>query len=105
MHEIFGATGWVQPIALASEAGPSIDQPSGSGSQVVPQKKSRTTVSENYLKEIRESRNNQLLEKENRRKSREEKREEHFQQLIAMKERHHKEKLDLIKQLLKDKYQ
>ncbi|CAH1970946.1 unnamed protein product [Acanthoscelides obtectus] len=85
MEELFGRCAWANPKATADERGPIQPEP-------ITRKIKKTDVTALEKLKLRK-------EKEDRSRAREEKRMQALQELMEMKERHHKEKMDALKKI------
>lgn len=100
MHEIFGKSGWANPKATASEAGPSIQEETLSDESFKsnkrcegrPVKRKMETIVENLISDIKEEK----AEKEKKRQAK----EILFHDLKDQRERQHQEKMAMMDKLL-----
>lgn len=99
MHEMFGKTGWTNPKAIASEAGP-CEQATVSDSSLTnisdnkrkSKKRKIETVVNDLISDIKE----QKAQREEKRKAK----ETWFQELKEQRERQHQEKIAIMQKLL-----
>lgn len=96
MHEIFQKSGWANPAALASEAGPTTFQVPFSSKNENVQEKSKKRKVEAILDDIVEKMKDKQIRKE------EEKKENsaRFEVLIQQRKKQHEEKMTMMQQLL-----
>lgn len=102
MNEIFGKSGWANPPAVASEAGPDSQEATasenvstrGGNSTKNPKKRKRETIMDTFISEMQEER----VEKERRREAK----AAWFEDLKTQRERHHQEKLQMMQQLFEN---
>lgn len=94
MDELFGKSGWANPIAIASDAGPSspanlIDDNKNDEQPATKKLKSEKVLDE-FVKQMKQDR-------QEREKQREERKLAILQELKDQRENHHKEKMDIMK--------
>lgn len=100
MHEIFGKSGWANPKAIATEAGPSNEEitlptscpKSDEHTAGKPKKRKIEDIMGNFISDIKEDR----AEKEKKRQAK----EAWFQDLQEQRERQHQEKMKMMQNLL-----
>lgn len=107
MDEIFGSTGWANPVAVASEAGPasSSSNPEASSPHSPEASSSGTPISATTKQQPKKRRLDSILEKsiEEKRLMRNERakeKQQNFDKLIELKKQQHKEKNDILKCIL-----
>lgn len=90
MNELFGSTGWANPVALASELGPLVSEDNEEApKESQPKKRKFDCIFEDYRKDMvkyREERAKVKLE--------------NFAKLLELKKKQHEEKMELLRQLL-----
>lgn len=100
MDEIFGSTGWAQPLATASEEGPqSLATSSRADPTTQPQKKRKGNTFDvtDLWKEMKEEKQIAAEEKERNRERRHIEKNKKLDELMAQKERCHNEKMEIMR--------
>lgn len=99
MHEMFGKTGWANPKAIASEAGP-CEQTTVSDSSLTNindnERKSKKRKIETVVNDLMSDIKEQNAQREEKRKAK----ETWFQELKEQRERQHQEKIAIMQKLL-----
>jgi len=96
MYELFGKSGWANPKATASEAGPSTSSASSTDEnrnirEELPTKKSKSEkLLDEFVKQMKQDRQDRETKKEERKLV-------ILRELKEQKEKQHKEKMDIMK--------
>lgn len=101
MHEIFGKSGWANPKAIATEAGPSTSNEQAillecsskncKNNEGKSNKRKIETIIDNFILDMKEER----VEREKKRQAK----EALFQDLKDQRERQHREKIEVMQKL------
>lgn len=95
MHEIFQKSGWANPAALASEAGPTTLQLPFSSKNENVQEKSKKRKVETILDDIEKMKDKQIRKEEEKKEN-----AARFEVLVQQREKQHEGKMTMMKELL-----